>query len=299
MVEEKNKKGLGRGLMSLFGDQEQSDQKNVKHSKNEDINNPYLLVSIGDLNRNQSQPRIFFDEKKIDELSQSIKKNGLIQPIAVRPDKNDTYEIVAGERRWLAAQKAGLHSVPVIVLNINNKESLELAIIENIQREDLNTIEEAKGYERLMKEFNYNHEKLSEFMGKSRSHISNTLRLLSLPAEVIKLVEQGKLKAGQVRPLVGRFNAAALALSIIKEDLSARSIENLVKREKEVEDEKAKPKKKTDVNILLAQRRIEENLGLNTKIVNRNNKSGKIIIEFNNPDQFQMLSDLLVRKRKK
>lgn len=299
MVEEKNKKGLGRGLMSLFGDQEQSDQKNVKHSKNEDINNPYLLVSIGDLNRNQSQPRIFFDEKKIDELSQSIKKNGLIQPIAVRPDKNDTYEIVAGERRWLAAQKAGLHSVPVIVLNINNKESLELAIIENVQREDLNTIEEAKGYERLMKEFNYNHEKLSEFMGKSRSHISNTLRLLSLPAEVIKLVEQGKLKAGQVRPLVGRFNAAALALSIIKEDLSARSIENLVKREKEVEDEKAKPKKKTDVNILLAQRRIEENLGLNTKIVNRNNKSGKIIIEFNNPDQFQMLSDLLVRKRKK
>jgi ParB family chromosome partitioning protein len=299
MVEEKNKKGLGRGLMSLFGDQEQSDQKNVKHSKNEDINNPYLLVSIGDLNRNQSQPRIFFDEKKIDELSQSIKKNGLIQPIAVRPDKNDTYEIVAGERRWLAAQKAGLHSVPVIVLNINNKESLELAIIENIQREDLNTIEEAKGYERLMKEFNYNHEKLSEFMGKSRSHISNTLRLLSLPAEVIKLVEQGKLKAGQVRPLVGRFNAAALALSIIKEDLSARSIENLVKREKEVEDDKAKPKKKTDVNILLAQRRIEENLGLNTKIVNRNNKSGKIIIEFNNPDQFQMLSDLLVRKRKR
>ena len=299
MVEEKNKKGLGRGLMSLFGDQEQSDQKNVKHSKNEDINNPYLLVSIGDLNRNQSQPRIFFDEKKIDELSQSIKKNGLIQPIAVRPDKNDTYEIVAGERRWLAAQKAGLHSVPVIVLNINNKESLELAIIENVQREDLNTIEEAKGYERLMKEFNYNHEKLSEFMGKSRSHISNTLRLLSLPAEVIKLVEQGKLKAGQVRPLVGRFNAAALALSIIKEDLSARSIENLVKREKEVEDEKAKPKKKTDVNILLAQRRIEENLGLNTKIVNRNNKSGKIIIEFNNPDQFQMLSDLLVRKRKR
>ena len=299
MVEEKNKKGLGRGLMSLFGDQEQSDQKNVKHSKNEDINNPYLLVSIGDLNRNQSQPRIFFDEKKIDELSQSIKKNGLIQPIAVRPDKNDTYEIVAGERRWLAAQKAGLHSVPVIVLNINNKESLELAIIENVQREDLNTIEEAKGYERLMKEFNYNHEKLSEFMGKSRSHISNTLRLLSLPAEVIKLVEQGKLKAGQVRPLVGRFNAAALALSIIKEDLSARSIENLVKREKEVEDDKAKPKKKTDVNILLAQRRIEENLGLNTKIVNRNNKSGKIIIEFNNPDQFQMLSDLLVRKRKR
>jgi ParB family chromosome partitioning protein len=299
MVEEKNKKGLGRGLMSLFGDEIENTKKGEENIKKIDPNSSYLLVSIGDLNRNRYQPRTFFDEKKIEELSKSIKKNGIIQPIAVRPDKNGTYEIVAGERRWLAAQKAGFHEVPVIVLDLNNEQSLELAIIENIQREDLNTIEEAKGYERLMKEFNYNHEKLSEFMGKSRSHISNTLRLLSLPAEVIKLVEQGKLKAGQVRPLVGRFNAAALALSIIKEDLSARSIENLVKREKEVEDDKAKPKKKTDVNILLAQRRIEENLGLNTKIVNRNNKSGKIIIEFNNPDQFQMLSDLLVRKRKR
>ena len=148
-----------------------------------------------------------------------------------------------------------------------------------------------------MKEFNYNHEKLSEFMGKSRSHISNTLRILSLPLEVIKLVEQGKLKAGQVRPLVGRFNAIALAHSIIKEDLSSRSIENLVKREKEIEDEKSKPKQKTDVNILLAQRKIEESLGLNTKITNKKNNTGKIVIEYSNTDQFEMLSNLLTKTR--
>ena len=297
MSEEKNKKGLGRGLMSLFGDQAASDKIDDQNTKKVDSNSPYLLVSISDLTRNKFQPRNYFDEKRIEELSQSIKKNGLIQPIAVRTSNNDTYEIVAGERRWLAAQKAGLHKVPVIILSLNDKQSLELAIIENIQREDLNTIEEAKGYDRLMREFNYNHEKLSDFMGKSRSHISNTLRLLSLPSEVIKLVELGKLKAGQVRPLIGRFNASALAHSIIKEELSARSIENLVKREKEKEVEKVKPKKKTDVNLLLAQRQIEDSVGLNTKIVNRKNNSGKVIIEFANIDQFEMLSNLLTRNK--
>ena len=297
MVEVKNKKGLGRGLMSLFGDQAESSKSETENGKGTVLNNPYLLASIGDLVRNQSQPRIYFNEKKIEELSQSIKKNGLIQPIAVKRRENDTYEIVAGERRWLAAQKAGLHEVPVIVLKLNDKQSLELAIIENIQREDLNTIEEAKGYQRLMNEFKYNHEKLSEFMGKSRSHISNTLRLLSLPAEVITLVETGKLKAGQVRPLVGRFNAVALAHAIIKEELSSRSIENLVKREKEKEVEKSKPHKNTDANVLLAQRKIEESTGLNTKIINKKNNSGKVVIEFSNSDQFDMLSKLLTRKK--
>ena len=205
MADEKNKKGLGRGLMSLFGDQ--SDNSPLK----ENAENAYLSVSIGDLVRNQFQPRNYFDDKKIEELAQSIKKNGLIQPIAVRKGKNGEYEIIAGERRWMAAQKAGLHEVPVIVLKLNDSQSLELAIIENIQREELNSIEEAKGYDRLIKEFNYNHEKLSEFMGKSRSHIVNTLRLLNLPKEVIKFVDEGKLTAGQVRPLVGRHNANTLA----------------------------------------------------------------------------------------
>ena len=291
MNDEKNKKGLGRGLMSLFGDQ--VEDKVEKTSSN----TSYLLVSISDLARNKFQPRNFFDERKIDELAQSIKKNGLIQPIAVRPGKKGEYEIIAGERRWLAAQKAGLHQVPVVVLNLNDIQSLELAIIENIQREDLNSIEEAKGYNRLMEEFNYDQKKLSDFMGKSRSHISNTLRLLTLPDEVIKLVDNGQLTAGQVRPLIGRFNSIELAHAIIKEKLSSRSIENLVKREKEKEDDNLKPKKQTDPNILLAQRRIEENTGLRTKIITKKNSTGKVIIEFSSFDQFEMLSKLLTKKK--
>ena len=160
----------------------------------------------------------------------------------------------------------------------------------------MNSIEEAKAYDRLMKEFNYDHEKLAEFMGKSRSHISNTIRLLTLPPEVIKLVDEGKLTAGQVRPLVGRFNAVTLARSIIKEELSSRSIENLVRRQKEIEEEKLKPKQVTDVNILLSQRKIEESTGLKTKIFNRKNNSGKIVIEFSNTDQFELLQKLLTKK---
>ena len=295
MGEEKNKKGLGRGLMSLFGDQVEPVENKTISTEETNPNMPYLLASIGDLSRNRFQPRTYFDDAKINELAESIKKNGLIQPIAVRPDKDNTYEIIAGERRWIAAQKAGLHKVPVVVLDLNDTQALELAIIENIQREDLNSIEEAKGYERLMNEFNYDHEKLSEFMSRSRSHISNTLRLLSLPAEVIKMVELGTLTAGQVRPLVGRFNALEIARTIVKEKLSARSIENLVKNEKDKEDANIKPKRKTD-NILLAERKIEENLGLNIKIKNQKNNSGKIIIEYNNLEQFDMLSSLLRAK---
>ena len=291
MNDKKNKKGLGRGLMSLFGDQVEDKVENTSP------NTSYLLVSISDLARNKFQPRNYFDESKIDELAQSIKKNGLIQPIAVRPGKKGEYEIIAGERRWLAAQKAGLHQVPVVVLNLNDVQSLELAIIENIQREDLNSIEEAKGYNRLMEEFNYDQKKLSDFMGKSRSHISNTLRLLTLPDEVIKLVDNGQLTAGQVRPLIGRFNSIELAHAIIKEKLSSRSIENLVKREKEKEDDNLKPKKQTDPNILLAQRRIEENTGLRTKIITKKNSTGKVIIEFSSFDQFEMLSKLLTKKK--
>jgi ParB family chromosome partitioning protein len=291
MAEEKNKKGLGRGLMSLFGD-EVSEQAVKKTS-----DTSYMSVSTGDLAPNQFQPRNFFDNKKIDELAQSIKKNGLIQPIAVRKGKNGEYEIIAGERRWIAAQKAGLHKVPVIVLSLNDNQSLELAIIENIQREELNSIEEAKGYDRLIKQFDYSHEKLSEFMGKSRSHIVNTLRLLNLPSEVIKFVDEGKLTAGQVRPLVGRHNATSLANTILKEKLSARSIENLVKNDKEKEKNQSKTRKFTDPNVLLAQRKIEENIGLKTTVVNRKNTSGKVVIEYNNLEQFELLSNLLIKKK--
>ena len=293
MADEKTKKGLGRGLMSLFGDQEENLEKS-------NIKSPYLLVSIGDLVPNKFQPRNYFDDQKLEELALSIKKNGLIQPIAARIKEKDTrgniYEIVAGERRWLAAQKAGLHEVPVVVLNLDDNQSLEIAIIENIQREDLNAIEEAKGYGRLMDEFKYDHEKISKFMGKSRSHISNTLRLLSLPKEVINLVDQGKLTAGQVRPLVGRYNAVKMANSILKDKLSSRSIENFVRKEKEIENNKANPRKPTDPNVLLSERKIEENLGLNVKILSKKNNAGKIIIEYINLDQFEMLSKLLTKK---
>ena len=290
MVDTKKKKGLGRGLMSLFGDQEISVPKG-------DVKNDYLSISISNLVANKFQPRTYFDKEKIEELAQSIKQNGLIQPIIVRPHSEEgVYEIIAGERRCMAAQNAGLHEVPVVVLKINDVQALELAIVENIQREDLNVIEEAKGYDRLMKEFSYDHEKLADFMGKSRSHISNTLRLLTLPEEVIKMVDEGKLTAGQVRPLVGRHNAKEIANSILKEKLSARSVENLVKNQKESEGKKGTSKSKTDPNALLAQRQIEESLGLKTKVVSRKNNSGKIIVEFNNLEQFEMLSKRLIKK---
>ena len=290
MADIKKKRGLGRGLMSLFGDQETSATKG-------DVKTDYLSISISNLVANKFQPRTYFDKEKIEELAQSIKQNGLIQPIIVRPHSEEgVYEIIAGERRCMAAQNAGLHEVPVVVLKINDVQALELAIVENIQREDLNVIEEAKGYDRLMNEFSYDHEKLADFMGKSRSHISNTLRLLTLPEEVIKMVDEGKLTAGQVRPLVGRYNAKEIANSILKEKLSARSVENLVKNQKNSEGKKGSSKSKTDPNALLAQRQIEESLGLKTKVVSRKNNSGKIIVEFNNLDQFEMLSKRLIKK---
>ena len=203
------KKGLGRGLSALFGDIEKKSKLNQTQANK---------IPIADLERNKYQPRTIFDEEKLNELSSSIKQNGIIQPIAVRPNKYapGKFEIVAGERRWLAAQKAGLNEVPVIVLNIDDQKSLEIAIVENVQRQDLNVIEEAKGYQRLVKEFGYDHEKISKFMSKSRSHISNTLRLLSLQKDIIGLLEEGQLTAGQARPLIGLPNASEIAENIVK-----------------------------------------------------------------------------------
>ena len=228
-----------------------------------------------------------FDEAKLIELSSSIKKNGIIQPIAVRPVKNqqNTYQIIAGERRWLAAQKAGLHKVPIIIHDLNDSEVLEVAIVENIQREDLNAIEEAQAYKRLNKEFNYDQEKIATLMGKSRSHISNTLRLLNLPKDIILMISEGELTAGQARPLVGLPNASQIAEEIVSKKLSARSIENIKKR---------KSKSFTiDPNIFDAQREIERKLGLKVLITNKRNNSGKISVEYKNIDQFEMISNLL------
>jgi ParB family chromosome partitioning protein len=278
------KKGLGRGLSALFGDTEP--QTNVKNTETK-------RVSISDLTRNPYQPRETFNEFKLDELANSIKKNGIIQPIAVRPKKSEAgkYEIVAGERRWLAAQKAGLHDIPVNVLDLTDVESLEVAIIENIQRDDLNPIEEAKGYKRLLEEFSYDHENISKLMAKSRSHISNTLRLLTLPKDIIGMLEEGTLTSGQARPLIGLANASQIAEEVVAKNYSARKVEYLVKSKKQT---KAGDRYQ-DTNILKAQEKIEKILGLKVNILNKKNNSGKIVIEYKNLDQFKLVSDLLTK----
>ncbi len=276
------KKGLGRGLSALFGDiEKKSESDQIQKNK----------IPIADLQRNKYQPRTIFDQEKLAELSSSIKQNGVIQPIAVRPNKYEPgkFEVVAGERRWLAAQKAGLNEVPVIVLDIDDQKSLEIAIVENVQRQDLSVIEEAKGYQRLVKDFGYDHEKISKFMSKSRSHISNTLRLLALPKDIIGLIEEGKLTAGQARPLIGMPNASEIAENIVKKRVAAREVESLVKRKKG----KKSSEKIEDPNLAFARNEIESKLGLNVEIVNKKNNSGKIIIKYKSLDQFELVSKLL------
>ena len=278
------KKGLGRGLSALFGDE--TPKTVVKDSETR-------RISISDLSRNPYQPRETFNEFKLDELANSIKKNGIIQPIAVRTNKSEVgkYEIVAGERRWLAAQKAGLNDIPVNVLDLSDVESLEVAIVENIQRDDLNPIEEAKGYKRLSDEFNYDHENISKLMSKSRSHVSNTLRLLTLPNDIIGMLEEGTLTSGQARPLIGLSNASQIAEEIVAKNYSARKVEYLVKSKKS----KNFKNKTYDADIMKAQERIEKILGLKININNKKNNSGKIIIEYKNLEQFELVSDLLTK----
>ena len=278
------KKGLGRGLSALFGDEQPKNKPQGIKKLN--------TVSISDLSRNPYQPRQNFSEEKLEELANSIRKNGIIQPIAVRENKSQSgkYEIVAGERRWLAAQRAGLHEIPVNVLDLTDVESLEVAIVENIQRDDLNPIEEAKGYKRLNEEFKYDHESISKLMSKSRSHISNTLRLLTLPSDVIAMLEEGTLSSGQARPLIGISNASSIAEEIVSKNYSARKVEYLIRNKKGSNKEKV-----VDANIIKAQERIEKILGLKVNILNKKNNSGKITIEYKNLDQFELISKLLTK----
>ena len=281
----KKNKGLGKGLSALFGDQKKPENTGK-------IEENAQKALIGELARNKYQPRTIFNEEKIEELSQSIKKNGMIQPIAVRKNSSsaEPYEIVAGERRWLAAQKAGLHEVPITILDLNDSETLEVAIVENIQREDLNIIEESKGYKRLHEEFGYDQDKIATMMSRSRSHISNTLRLLNLPKDIIAMLEQGELTAGQARPLIGMPNASSIAEEIVAKKLSARSIESLKKK---------KTKSFTiDPNVFDAQREIERNIGLKVVIQNKKNNSGKLTIEYKNLEQLELITDLLKNKPK-
>ena len=278
MIENRLKKGLGRGLSSLLGDSSKKIQTNK--------------VAIKDLVRNQYQPRKHFSKESLEELSLSIKEQGVIQPIIVRPDKSSEgkYEIIAGERRWLASQNAGLHEVPVVVLDVDDVKSLEFAIVENVQRQDLNPIEESRGYQKLIDDFNYNQEKLSKFIGKSRSHISNSLRLLSLPDDVVKLIETQKLTAGHAKILVGLENASFVANKIIEKKLSVRQSENFVKLFK---NKKQKPSNTKDANIMHLELSILNKIGLNVEIKNNKNNKGKITFEYKELDQLNKIIDII------
>ena len=278
MIENRLKKGLGRGLSSLIGD---TSQKIVTNK-----------VSINDLTRNKFQPRKNFNKESLEELSNSIKEQGVIQPIVVRPSKSmeGKYEIVAGERRWLASQNAGLHEVPIVVLNVDDVKSLEFAIVENVQRQDLNPIEEARGYQRLVDEFNYNQDKLSNFIGKSRSYIANSLRLLVLPEAILQMVEQGSLTAGHARSLIGLPNSVDVAKKIIQKKLSVRQAEVLARQ---FRNKKLKLIKKKDPNILDLQKALEEKTGLNVSITNKKDNSGTISFEYQDIDQLDRITDVI------
>ena len=278
MDKNKIKKGLGRGLSSLIGE-----------TKNEiDFNK----LSISDLVSNKFQPRKIFDEENLEDLTNSIKERGIIQPIIVRKSSENIskYEIIAGERRWLAAQKAGLHEVPVVITDADDLKSLEFAIIENVQRNDLNAIEEAHGYQRLIQEFSYDQEKVAEFIGKSRSHITNSLRLLTLPDAVLKLIETKKITAGHAKILVGLDNAEFVAKKIIEKNLSVRQAENFVKIFK---IKKQSLKGSRDINLQSLEISIREKIGLNVLIKNKKNNSGSIVFEYKDLDQLNKIIEIV------
>ena len=278
MDSNKIKKGLGRGLSSLIG------ETKVETLKNQ--------LSISDLIPNKYQPRKIFDEDNLNDLTNSIKERGILQPIIVRKSNDDKskFEIIAGERRWLAAQKAGLHTVPVVITEADDLKSLEFAIVENVQRHDLNSLEEAQGYKRLIDEFNYDQEKVSKFIGKSRSHITNSLRLLTLPLEVIKLIETQKLTAGHAKILVGLENSSFVANKIIEKKLSVRQAESFVKIFK---NKRQKPNNLKDANIKDLEILVSNKIGLNVLIKNTKNNKGKITFEYKGLDQLNKIIDII------
>ena len=274
---DKIKKGLGRGLSSLIG------ETKVEVHKNQ--------LPISDLIPNKYQPRKNFDETHLEDLTNSIKERGMIQPIIVRKSNNENskFEIIAGERRWLAAQRAGLHKVPVVVTEVDDLKSLEFAIVENVQRHDLNPLEEALGYKRLIDEFSYDQDKVSKFIGKSRSYITNSLRLLTLPDEVIKLIESQKLTSGHAKILVGLENATFVANKIIEKKLSVREAENFVK----IFKKKKKSKLNKDSNIIALELSITNKIGLNVDIQNTKRNKGKISFEYKDLEQLNKIIDII------
>ena len=278
MVAFKIKRGLGRGLSSLIGDSK--------------IETNINKLSISDLVRNKNQPRKLFDKDSLEGLTNSIKERGIIQPIIVRrsQDQSATYEIIAGERRWLAAQNAGLHEVPVVITEADDLKSLEFAIVENVQRHDLNAIEEAEGYQRLIDDFFYDQDKVAKFIGKSRSHISNCLRLLSLPNEVIDLIQNNKLSQGHAKVLVGLENAFFVAKKIIEKKLSVRQAENLVKIFKSKKTSKIYSE---DPNLKQLEKSVSDKIGLRVFIKNKKNNTGSVLFEYKDLDQLNKLIDVI------
>ena len=274
---DKIKKGLGRGLSSLIGEAKVEPEKNQ--------------LQISDLVPNKYQPRKIFDENNLIDLTNSIKEKGMIQPIIVRKSNigQGKFEIIAGERRWLAAQRAGLHNVPVVITEADDLKSLEFAIVENVQRHDLNPLEEAQGYKRLIDEFSYDQEKVSKFIGKSRSYIANSLRLLTLPSDVIKLIESQKLTSGHAKILVGLDNAAFVASKIVEKKLSVRQTENFVK----IFKNKKKSSKSKDTNIVALELSILDKIGLNVDIQNNKRNKGKISFEYKDLDQLNKIIEII------
>ena len=275
---DKLKKGLGRGLSSLIG------ETTIDVKTNQ--------LSISDLAPSKYQPRKIFDETSLEDLTNSIRERGVIQPIIVRKSNDDNYkfEIIAGERRWIAAQKAGLHTVPVVITNIDDLRSLEFAIVENVQRYDLNPLEEAQGYKRLIDEFNYDQDKVSKFIGKSRSHIANCLRLLTLPSEVIHMVENKKISAGHAKILVGMENAEFVAKKIIEKRLSVRDAEKFVNLFKK---KAGKLKNVKDANIKDLELSLTNKIGLIVNIQNKKNNKGKIIFEYKDLKQLDRIINII------
>ena len=274
----KSKKGLGRGLSSLIGDSD------VKTSKEK--------ISISSIVPNKNQPRKLFEKEALEELKNSIKERGIIQPLIVRKsdDQDDKFELIAGERRWQAAQSAGLHEVPVVIIEADNLKSLELAIIENVQRKDLNPVEEAESYNNLIQNFGYDHEKVSQFIGKSRSHISNSIRLLSLPEKILDLIRNNKISQGHAKVLVGLENALLLTDKIIKKKLSVRQLESLVRLFKNGSNKSFKSK---DSNIISTENDLSEKIGMRVILNNKKNNSGTLSFEYKGIDQLDRLIEVI------
>ena len=270
----KSKKGLGRGLSSLIGDSE------IKTSNDK--------ISISSIIPNKNQPRKLFEKDALEDLTNSIKERGIIQPLIVRKleDQDNKYELIAGERRWQAAQSAGLNEVPAVIIVADNLRSLELAIIENVQRKDLNAIEEAESYNNLIQNFGYDQEQVSKFIGKSRSHIANSLRLLTLPEKLIDMIRLKKISQGHAKILVGLENALLLADKIIKKNLSVRQTENLVRILKRT------PKKSLNLksaNIIAAENELSSKIGMRVSLINKKDNSGTLTFEYKAVDQLDRL----------